>query len=131
MATLVVVDDESLVTDFLVFLLEAEGYKVHAASNGKDAQALVARVQPALVITDLMMPVQSGLELARALRQSTEFATLPLILCSAAPGAVPIHERSLFSAMLSKPYAPSDLIHLVALHVGGDANDVSPADSHR
>lgn len=117
MTTLVVVDDESLVTDFLTFLLENEGYTVHAASNGKEALEVIARVRPALVITDLMMPVRSGLELAQAIRGSDESSRVPIILCSAAPDAVTQEDRQLFSAMLRKPYPASRLLELVALHV--------------
>jgi CheY-like chemotaxis protein len=129
MATLVVVDDESLVTDFLTFLLGNEGYAVHAASNGKEAQELVARVQPALVVTDLMMPVCSGLELARAIRGSNEATRLPIILCSAAPDAVVPEDRQLFSAILQKPYSPLRLLELIARHVSPAQNERPVADA--
>jgi CheY-like chemotaxis protein len=118
MTNLVTVDDESLVTDFLAFLLEGEGYTVHPASNGKEALEVIARVRPSLVITDLMMPVQSGLDLARALRKRAEFESLPIILCSAVPGAIAEADRPLFSAMLQKPYPPADLVQLVARLAG-------------
>lgn len=117
MATLVVVDDESLVTDFLIFLLESEGHTVHAAANGKEALAVVGQVRPALVVTDLMMPVMSGLELAESLRRSSEFSDLPIILCTAVANPVAQHEQHLFTAILHKPYAPGSLIGLVAGHV--------------
>ncbi|CAM2158775.1 Response regulator (plasmid) [Pararobbsia alpina] len=117
MTNLVTVDDESLVTDFLAFLLESEGYCVYPATNGKEAREVIARVRPALVITDLMMPVQSGLELATVLRASVEFKHLPIILCSAVPGAIAQADRHLFSAMLQKPYPPAELVQLVASYV--------------
>jgi CheY-like chemotaxis protein len=116
MAILVVVDDESLVTDILTFLLETEGHTVYAAANGKEALNLISRVQPVLVVTDLMMPVMSGLELARNLRQSSEFRHLPIILCSAVSNPVTQQEQHLFTATLQKPYEPARLIGLVAQH---------------
>ena len=115
MTTLVVVDDEALVTDSLKFLLESEGYRVHTASNGKEALDLVARVRPALVITDLMMPVMSGLEFAAALQESEQ--AVPVILCSAAPHAVPPEEARRFALMLTKPCRPAELFDAVAHHV--------------
>lgn len=118
MAILVVVDDESLVTDFLRFLLEGEGHTVHAAANGEEAFDLIARVQPVLVVTDLMMPVMSGLELARRLRQSSELRHLPIVLCSAVANPVTQHEQQLFTATLQKPYEPARLLGLVARHSG-------------
>ena len=118
MTTLVVVDDESLITDFLTFRLEGEGYTVHAAANGKEGLALIARVQPALVITDLMMPIMSGLELAGALRRSSELSQLPIILCTAVADPVTQREQQLFSAILQKPYSLGRLVGLIAQHVG-------------
>jgi CheY-like chemotaxis protein len=133
MATLVVVDDESLVTDFLTFLLEGEGYAVHAASNGKEALELINRVRPALVVTDLMMPVMSGLELAGALRRSSDFGRLPIVLCSAVMDPVAPQERLLFTAVFRKPYAPAMLVALIAEHTGATAaaKDGGMADDNR
>ena len=122
MTTLVTVDDETLVTEFLAFLLEAEGYTVFSASNGKEALEVIVRVRPSLVITDLMMPVWSGLELARALRDNVEFESPPIILCSAAVSAVAQDDRHLFSAMLQKPYPPAELVRLVARYVRRSSN---------
>jgi CheY-like chemotaxis protein len=124
MAILVVVDDESLVTDSLSFLLENEGHTVHAASNGKEALELIARVRPALVITDLMMPAMSGLELAAALQQGGN--AVPVVLCSAVPHAVPPQETHRFAAMLRKPCEASALIDAVARF----ARVRKPADEH-
>jgi CheY-like chemotaxis protein len=131
MTNLLVVDDESLVTDFLTFLLEREGYVIHAASNGKEALDIVDRVAPALIITDLMMPVMSGLALARALREREASRHLPLILCTAVPDPVAEQERHLFAAVLRKPYAAARLIELVAryamLRPTGSAGHGEPA----
>jgi CheY-like chemotaxis protein len=129
MTTLVVVDDESLVTDFLTFLLEGEGYVVHAASNGKEALELIHRVRPALVITDLMMPVMSGLALAAVLRASNEFRRLAIILCSAVSDPVTQNEQLLFTAILRKPYAPARLVSLIAEHAGATGSDAADGDS--
>jgi CheY-like chemotaxis protein len=118
MATLVVVDDESLVTDFLTFLLEGEGHTVHVANNGSQAFEIIGQAHPALVITDLMMPVMPGLELARLLRESPEFSQLPIILCSSVSDPVAQHEQHLFTAILRKPYAPARLVRLVNENTG-------------
>jgi CheY-like chemotaxis protein len=131
MTNLVVVDDESLVTDFLTFLLEGEGYAIHAASNGKEALDVVDRVRPALIVTDLMMPVMSGLAFARALRERDAFRQLPIILCTAVPDPVMPQEAHLFAAILRKPYAPARLVELVARHAvrapDGEATTGEPA----
>jgi CheY-like chemotaxis protein len=118
MTTLVVVDDESLVTEILTFLLGNEGYVVHTASNGREALEVTARVRPDLIVTDLMMPVMSGVEFARSLRAGDAFRSVPIILCSAVPDAVAPADRPLFAAVLQKPYAPARLFGVIAEHVG-------------
>jgi CheY-like chemotaxis protein len=117
MANLVVVDDESLVTDFLKFLLEDAGHVVHVASNGAEGLQTIQHIKPSLVVTDFMMPVSSGVDLARALSGDDDFRQIPIVLCSATPHAVDPADRALFAAILQKPYPPSRLIELVALHV--------------
>ncbi|WP_250441471.1 response regulator [Caballeronia sp. AZ1_KS37] len=117
MANLVVVDDEPLVTDFLKFLLQDLGHVVHAASNGADGLQAIQRIRPSLVVTDFMMPVSSGVDLARALSGDDDFRRIPIVLCSAAPHAIDPADRALFAAILQKPYPPYRLIELVTLHV--------------
>jgi CheY-like chemotaxis protein len=114
MATLVVVDDESLVTDFMKFLFEGMGYIVHCASNGKEAIGIIQRARPQLILTDLMMPLMSGLELARALREDAGFSDTPIILCSGVANPVSPEEQHLFAAVIQKPFNPQHLISLIA-----------------
>ncbi|PMS14556.1 response regulator [Trinickia dabaoshanensis] len=118
MTTLLVVDDESLVTDFLSFLLWREGYVVHAARTGSEALEATERVRPDLIVTDLMMPVMSGVELATALQRDETRASVPIVLCTAAPGALTDEERQRFVAVLRKPYSPGTLLDIIARHVG-------------
>jgi CheY-like chemotaxis protein len=115
MTTIVVVDDEALITDFLTFFLEDAGYIVHAARNGAEALELIGRVLPDVVITDYMMPAVSGLELARALKSSRRLAHIPVILSSAAQGATAREHPELFAALLDKPYPATRLLETLAL----------------
>ena len=52
MTTIVVVDDEYLITDFLSFFLREAGYSVHVARDGKAGLDVIATVAPDLIITD-------------------------------------------------------------------------------
>ncbi|WP_322103208.1 response regulator [Paraburkholderia sp. J41] len=121
MTTLVVVDDESLVTEVLSFILGGAGYEIHTAFNGREAISLIHRQRPALVITDLMMPVMSGLALAKAIRNDDGLRHLPVILCSSARDPVKLEERPLFDAIVRKPCPPDRLLELVAQLVGRSA----------
>ncbi len=78
-----VVDDEAYIVEFLCLLLEEEGYRVLRASDGRQAWDLARQARPDLVISDVMMPGMSGLQLLDRLRNSTDLAATPVILMSA------------------------------------------------
>ena len=84
MATIVIVDDEEPVRDLLAMLLEDAGHRTFKAIHGAQALELVAREQPDLVISDIMMPVLNGAELCRRLKARTDTRGLPVILMSSA-----------------------------------------------
>lgn len=114
MTTIVVVDDEYLITDFLSFFLREAGYSVHVARDGKAGLDVIATVAPDLIITDFMMPAMSGLELALALKADEALAHIPIILASAAQGATARQHSQLFAAVLDKPYPPPLLLDTIA-----------------
>ncbi len=78
--TILVVDDEESLRDFVRRNLERRGYKVFTAANGLEALANFERENIELVILDVMMPSMDGLETIRRIRQSS---TVPLIVLSA------------------------------------------------
>jgi CheY-like chemotaxis protein len=110
MTTIVVVDDESLITDFLSFFLKAEGYTVHAARDGRSALDIIGSIVPDVVLTDFMMPAMSGLELAQALKGDSRLAHIPIILATAAQGTTARSHADLFATVLDKPYPPPRLL---------------------
>lgn len=57
--------------------------KVHSAANGKEALDMVTKVSPNLIISDVMMPVMDGFELSKALRNSTDYAQIPILMLTA------------------------------------------------
>lgn len=77
-----VADDSSSVRLFLQSGLENEGFVVKTAENGKAAFDMLADFKPDLIISDLMMPKMDGFELYRAVRQSLEFNTIPVVIMS-------------------------------------------------
>lgn len=66
--TVLIVDDEPKVIDFIAPFLRQEGYGVLTASSGREALRIVREQQPSLVILDWMMPGMSGIEVCRELR---------------------------------------------------------------
>jgi CheY-like chemotaxis protein len=62
-----------------------------------------------VVITDLMMPVMDGAELATAIRASAVHSAVPVVLMTSLPSAVP-PPRELYDAVLTKPFTPDALL---------------------
>lgn len=58
--TILVVDDEESIVNFLTMGLEAEGYKVYSADNGERAVEMVKEIKPDIVILDVMLPGIDG-----------------------------------------------------------------------
>ena len=67
---LLLVDDEEDILDFVGYNLRKEGYTVHTANNGRDAVSLALKVNPHLVLLDVMMPGMDGIETCRELKRT-------------------------------------------------------------
>src|SRR3984885_11757883 len=70
---ILLVDDETDVLDFMKYNLEKEGFWVYTAHDGAEAIQLAKKVNPNLIILDLMMPKLDGIETCRELRNMPEF----------------------------------------------------------
>jgi putative two-component system response regulator len=79
---LVVEDDPAMLIAFKD-VLEGAGYQVLTASNGEAALALLDQEQPALILSDISMPIMDGYKLLEALRQHPAKATIPFIFLTA------------------------------------------------
>ncbi|WP_248919733.1 response regulator [Pseudomonas entomophila] len=104
MNTILIVDDEYLIANILGFALEDEGFLVEKASNGSKALDALREKRVDLVITDYMMPVRNGLELARAIREELQLPDLPVILMSGAQASQGRDCPELFAAVFDKPF---------------------------
>lgn len=69
MARILVIDDEAGIRDVLSVILKDEGYDVRTAVNGADGVDIAGRFRPDLVVTDLVMPDQEGIETIAQLRK--------------------------------------------------------------
>ncbi len=78
----VVADDDPGVTWFISDLLRTAGCDVHEALDGSTALDLAFRVQPELVVSDILMPGLDGFALCRALRRDVALRDTPVVLLS-------------------------------------------------
>ncbi len=81
MSRILVVEDDPAILRGLVDNLEGEGYEVVPADNGEAALAAVGEREPDLVILDLMLPMLSGYEVCRSLREDGN--TTPILMLTA------------------------------------------------
>jgi diguanylate cyclase (GGDEF)-like protein len=78
-----VVDDDPDKAHLLEFALQMAGYDVRIASDGEQGLAAIETYQPDLVISDVMMPLLDGYELARRIRENPKTRFIPVILQTA------------------------------------------------
>lgn len=82
MATVLLVDDDTVLLSTLGLLVAAEGHIVRTATNGRDALRLALESIPDIVVTDCAMPGMDGIALVHEMRQVPELASVPVILTS-------------------------------------------------
>jgi CheY-like chemotaxis protein len=81
---ILLVDDEPDIRASLKDVLESEGYRVVAASNGREAlDRLHDMPRPCLILLDLMMPVMNGWEFAEALEADAGLSAIPIVIVTA------------------------------------------------
>lgn len=76
---IVVAEDEDSIRENLARILKIEGFDVFAGANGKEALALVRECLPALILSDVMMPVLDGHGLLQAVRDDLLTSSIPFV----------------------------------------------------
>ncbi len=80
--TVLIVDDMQSQLQLISNYLERAGYHVTTADSGAAALAQIKIQRPDIVVTDLVMPELTGLELCRELKRTPETASIPVIACT-------------------------------------------------
>jgi YesN/AraC family two-component response regulator len=80
MTKMLVIDDDALVCKSIVRLLDGADYDVHDAEDGARGMALFGREQPDLVITDIVMPEQEGIQTIPEMRKAKPDAKIIAML---------------------------------------------------
>jgi two-component system phosphate regulon response regulator OmpR len=110
-AHILVVDDDARLRGLLSRYLAGEGFRVTTADNAADARAKLRAINPDLMVLDVMMPGESGLDLTAALRQE-QGHELPVLLLTAR--GAPEDRIAGFEAgaddYLGKPFEPRELV---------------------
>jgi CheY-like chemotaxis protein len=78
--TVLVIDDDPAAIELVQLILESEGYAVLRASRGNDGVEIAERERPDLIILDLIMPGESGFNIAARLKQLPTTCSIPIII---------------------------------------------------
>jgi two-component system, OmpR family, alkaline phosphatase synthesis response regulator PhoP len=117
MKTILVVEDELVLSEVLSAVLEDAGYRIVAVGDGRAGLAAMAEVQPDLVLCDVMMPLMDGRELCRRMQADLALRHIPIVLMTAAPSVVNPADCK-YAALVRKPFDLDGLLDLINGLVG-------------
>ena len=107
-----VVDDEQLIADTVTAILNASGFEAVEAYNGEEALQAARKVQPDIVLSDVLMPKMSGVELAIKIRR--EFPGTRIFLFSGQAATSELMRKAQDDGysfeLFPKPIHPEELI---------------------
>ena len=108
-AHILVVDDDKKLRDVLRRFLLGQGFRITVASDAADARRKLAALEFDLVLLDIMMPGETGLELTRSLRQTRD---VPIFLLTAVDELDSRLQGFTFGAddYMAKPFEPQELV---------------------
>lgn len=115
--TILVAEDDRVISDVIRFNLERAGYRTTIARNGLEAWGLLQTVNFDCLITDYQMPGMTGEEVCRAFRSAYPFSRMPVIFLSARGlelNAGRLKEELGIDALLYKPFSPRELVERIA-----------------
>lgn len=113
--TIMVVEDESELSEVLEYNLRRAGYHVVQATDGLQAMEKIRQEPPDLLLLDLMLPGADGWEVCRYLSQHAELRTLPIIIFTARSTREDFDQARQFNlaGFFTKPYATADVVRHV------------------
>jgi len=126
--TVLVVEDDPVIIDLLTLTLELEGWTVLRAKDAVSAFEVARAEGPDIVVSDVMMPGRSGLDLIADLASDVGTAGIPVILLSARALAAAVAEGYSAGAVdyVTKPFDPDDLIERIQKVLDGRTDENSP-----
>lgn len=125
MKKVLVVDDEKPISDIIKFNLTKEGYEVFVAFDGEEALEQFAKVNPDIILLDLMLPKMDGLEVCREIRKNSD---VPIIMLTAKDSEI---DKVLGLELgaddyVTKPFSNRELVARVKANLRRHNNPVAP-----
>ena len=109
---ILVADDEPNIVVALEYLLQRNGYEVHIARNGDEALRLIEAHVPDLVLLDVMMPLRSGYDVCKRIRERADWRHVKIVMLSAKGRDAEVNKGLAAGADLyiTKPFSTRDLL---------------------
>ena len=129
---ILVIDDEQAIVEFVVELLQDEGYQVRSARNGAVALDTIAEQVPAMILVDMHMPQMSGEVFVSRLQQQG-LTDIPVVLMTADALGAQKFVAGYPVDYIAKPFDLEHLLDCVTRYVGPPKPPMSPngsAQSH-
>ncbi len=116
---ILVIEDNQQNMYLVTFILEKNGYQVVQAWDGREGIELAGRVQPALILLDIQLPIMDGYAVAQALRSNPALADVPIVAVTSY-AMVGDRERTLgagCNGYIEKPINPDTFVDDVEQHL--------------
>ncbi len=109
---ILIVEDEEQMVEMLKIRLEANGYEVLSAADGKQGLEKAQKQMPDLMILDLMIPKMDGFKVCGLLKKDSRYARIPIIMFTARAQESDkrMGEEVGADAYLTKPFEPKTLL---------------------
>jgi chemotaxis family two-component system response regulator PixH len=118
MKTILLIEDTLTEALIIKNALTAAGYNIIQAGSSEEAKSALAANKPDLILTDIVLPGESGFELCRSIKETPEMADIPVVMCSTKN-----NEMDKFwgmkqgaAAYITKPISEEELLRTVKLH---------------
>ena len=118
---ILIIEDEELLYDMLKRKLEIEGYEVSIAENGVEGLEKIKKINPDLILLDIVMPEKGGFEVMEELQQEEDYKNIPIIIISNSGQPVEIDRAKELGAkdwLIKTEFDPQEVIEKVKKQIG-------------
>ena len=125
---IIIVEDDPLVGEISQSILTGGGYAVQLAPDSREAFAVIKKELPKLVITDIMMPGITGIDLCKMIQADPALRQIKVMVMSAKAFEAEKNRARMFGAVqfLTKPFTEKTLLGAVSKLLGGSAPSPQP-----
>ncbi|MCF1742495.1 response regulator transcription factor [Paradevosia shaoguanensis] len=115
-----IAEDEPSILESLDFILRRAGWSIQSVTDGEAALSAVRRLQPRIVVLDVMLPKRSGFEVLKQIRSDSATRKLPVLVLTAKGQAQDRRTAEELGAdsFITKPYANVDVVNEVRRLLG-------------